>query len=328
MKINAEKFLENHSKYISEGCVYLISGNEPGLILSIERLIVKELNTKSDNEIIVVDQKKDKNVDFNNTTKSQSLFNKKNIITLKNPDNGLLESLDTININDNTIVVKAENIKNSSKIKKYFDNHKQFISISCYKLSSGFKKRKIDTFLNQADLKLSKEAYWFFIENSSDEFQLLQNDLDKIFDYGKKTISLTELRKIITNIGSVEMEELFFQSFLTNKELIISKTIRAINNSSEAYLFLQVFKKFTRLLVLAIEDKSEKDIENLTNYYLPKYLFKQKEGFKTLVNRSNLKQISKIFKLIQKTELFLRKNDAHYLIIVQRFLLNCSQALK
>ena len=141
MKINAEKFLENHSKYISEGCVYLISGNEPGLILSIERLIVKELNTKSDNEIIVVDQKKDKNVDFNNTTKSQSLFNKKNIITLKNPDNGLLESLDTRNMTCEKLTQLIPTCENF--VYNVFDHvkgdHTRCLSIKCQiKHKNGF----------------------------------------------------------------------------------------------------------------------------------------------------------------------------------------------
>ena len=328
MKINAENFLDNFSKYIVEENIYFVSGNESGMILSVEKLLIKELNKNSDCEVKKVDNKNIKNEDFDNITKSSSLFEKKNIVVFNNPGSSFLDILNDTNFKNNTIIIKAENVNNSSKIKKFFDSHKKFISISCYKISSAFKKRTIDTFLNKKDLKLDKDAYWFFLENSSNEFQLLQNDLTKIYDYGKKSVTLNELRKIISNNSSVEMEELFFQCFTSNKELILSKTNLKISSLAEAYNFLQTFKRYAKILVFAVEEKSNKDVESLTNYFLPKYLFRQKENFKTILKKSNLEKLSKIYKLIQKTELYLRKNDSHFLIIIQRFMLNCSQALK
>lgn len=328
MKINAEIFIENITKYLFAEIIYFISGNEPGLVTSIENLIVTNLNKDMDNEIITVDKKVDKNIDLQNTTKSQSLFNTKNIIIIKNPDNDILNSLENLDIKNNTIIIRAENIKSSSKVKKYFDSHKKFLSISCYKLSPNFKKRTIDRFINKNDLILSKESYWFLVENISDEFQLLQNELEKIYNYGKSSISFEELRKIISNNNTSEMDELFFQCFTLKKDVILLKTSKTINSVSDAIMFLQVFKKFTKILVFAVEEKSNKDIESLTNYFLPKYLFRQKENFKIILHKSSLKKISQIYKLIQKTELFLRKNDSHFLIIIHRFLLNCSNSLK
>ena len=79
------------------------------------------------------------------------------------------------------------------------------------------------------------------------------------------------------------MDELFFQCFTSTKDVILHKTNKTINNIGDAIIFLQVFKKYTKILVLAVEEKSNKDIENLTNYFLPKYLFRQKQSFKIIL---------------------------------------------
>ena len=41
-----------------------------------------------------------------------------------------------------------------------------------------------------------------------------------------------------------------------------------------------------------------------------------------------MNKIIKINNLIQKSELFLRKNETKFLIIIQRFMLNCAWTLK
>ena len=91
---------------------------------------------------------------------------------------------------------------------------------------------------------------------------------------------------------------------------------------------MQTVKKFTKILTITSEQKTEKGLGVLADNYLPKYLFKQKDSFKTIINKADINKITIINNLIQKTELFLRKNNDNYLIIIQRFMLNCSKALR
>ena len=138
MKINAEKFLDNIKKYVVPESMYLVSGNESGFITSIEKLIIANLNSGLENEIITIDKKNDKNIDFENIIRSQSLFKAHNIIIIKNPDNIILDSLESLDTKNNTIIIKSENIKNTSKLKKYFDNHKSFFFYFLLQVVSGF----------------------------------------------------------------------------------------------------------------------------------------------------------------------------------------------
>ena len=105
----------------------------------------------------------------------------------------------------------GKNIKNNSKIKKYFDFHKKFYSIVCYKLTKAFKKKLVDKLFDQNNCKLSKDAYWFFLENSSNDYQILENEIIKISNYGKVNASVEDISKLSGNADSSQFEDLFFQ---------------------------------------------------------------------------------------------------------------------
>ena len=200
MKVNGENFLLNLDKYSFNNISVLISGNEPGLILNIERKILKKLKNSDSQELGLFDMKNDKDFDLKQLVFSQSLFGSQNIILIKNPKESIIKELENLDIENNTVVLNGEGLKGGSKIKKFFDAHKSFLSIVCYKISSSFKKKIIDLFINENDLRFDKEAYWFLIENSSNEYQMLENELIKISTYSKKEISLLEIRKLLSTL--------------------------------------------------------------------------------------------------------------------------------
>ena len=141
MKINAEKFLDNLSQYKFEQTVFFVTGNEEGLINKVQNIILNKQKSNIFSETKILDLKINKKINLKELTHTQSLFNKSNVFQIKNPNDSLIKDLEKINYNNNTIVINGENIKNNSKIKKYFDFHKKFYSIVCYKLTKTFKKK-------------------------------------------------------------------------------------------------------------------------------------------------------------------------------------------
>ena len=140
MKVNAEKFLDNLDQYKFEKTVFLVTGNEEGLINKVQNIILSKHKANIYNETRILDLKTDNKIDLRELTHTQSLFNKSNILQIKNPNDSLIVSLENINCENNTIIINGVNIKSNSKIKKYFDSHKKFYSIVCYKLTKAFKK--------------------------------------------------------------------------------------------------------------------------------------------------------------------------------------------
>ena len=211
MKVNAEKFLDNLDQYKFEKKVFFVTGGEEGLINKVQNIILSKHKPDIYSEIKTLDIKVDKKINLKELTNTQSLFNKSNVFQIKNPNDSLIASLEKINCDNNTIIINGVNIKNNSKIKKYFDSHKKFYSIVCYKLTKTFKKKLVDKLLNQNNCNLSKDAYWFFLENSSNDYQILENEIIKISDYGKVNASVEDISKLSGSAASSQFEDLFFQ---------------------------------------------------------------------------------------------------------------------
>ena len=328
MKVNAEKFLNNLNQYKFEKTVFFVTGNEEGLINKIQHIILSKQKSNICGEIKILDLKIDKKINLKELSHTQSLFNKSNVFKIKNPNDSLMEDLEKINYDNNTIIVCGENIKNNSKIKKYFDIHKKFYSIVCYKLTKVFKKKLVDKLFNQNNCKLSKDAYWFFLENSSDEYQILENEILKISNYGKINISVEDIIKLSSNMGLIQFEDLFFSCIAGSNQSIIKKSRKTIRSSADAYNFLQKTKNFIKILISSSERKNKEGVVDLVQRYLPKYLFRQRSNFEVAVIKANLSKMIIINNLLQKAELYLRKNDSGFLFIIQRFLLNFSKIIK
>ena len=77
-----------------------------------------------------------------------SLFSKTSLIVIKNPQERLIKELENIKKIENLLIINGEGLKAKSKLKLYFDNHKNFISVPCYKLNRVDIKKIIDDRLN------------------------------------------------------------------------------------------------------------------------------------------------------------------------------------
>ena len=193
-------------------------------------------------------------------------------------------------------------------------------SISCYKLSRNIKKIFLDYFLKQHKIQLERDCYWFFLENTDNHYQLFENEITKLINYDKKEIMVKDLRRLLSNSDSEEIDDLFFLMFEKNKE-IIKRSSRTINSSSDSYLVLQRIKFFLDLLY------SAKNVDELIKIF-PKYLFKYKTRFLSIFEKTNTKKITSALALIKKTELLLRKHGSVHQAISQRFLLNLTKSLR
>ena len=89
-------------------------------------------------------------------------------------------------------------LEQNPKIKTYFDNHNNFISVPCYQLNKSDIKKIINDFLKKNNISLQNEAYWFLIDNISEDFLTLENELQKLLFFKKSSIVLKDLQKLIT----------------------------------------------------------------------------------------------------------------------------------
>ena len=159
-------------------------------------------------------------------------------------------------------------LKNSSGIKKKFDSHPDYYSISCYKITRAFKKSFADDFIKKYSINFDSNAYWFFLDNSSSIFGLFESELIKISNYGGEKILLSEIKLLLSVDQNVsEIEELFLGQY--TQEKIINKSLNIIKSSSEVYVLIQKIK-FYLDLIISSENRDELGKEIFLNIFFCK----------------------------------------------------------
>ena len=127
---------------------------------------------------------------------------------------------------------------------------------------------------------------------------------------------------------NTDLDDLFFKCAIKNNGVLLKNTNSFIRSQSDSYEIIGNIKRFVQILTLALTNKKTRNFDILTDIYLPKYLFMKKEAFANILKKISFEKITKMTKLIQKTEILLRKNSSHYLEITQRFILNFSKLMR
>jgi len=312
LKINSENILLNANDYIKKQKIFLITGNEETLIDKISELIIARFKTK---KLENVAKYENKNINKGaNEFFSNSLFDESKVFIHSNPKDVDLECLKEIEEENLLLIIKDNKIKNSSKIKKYFDAHPSYASISCYKLTREIKKKIMSKALSDNNIKLNNDSYWFILDFADEKYKIFEDQLQKIILFEKSDPSLEEIKLLISPNLNENISALFF-SILLNNAVIIKESNNQIKTQNDAYLLLQKSKFYIDLLARSKSLVEARDI-------FPTYLFLEKERFLTIFGLLKKNKITNILRLIKKTELMLRKNGSMFLPISQRFLLN------
>ena len=329
MKISSDRLFQKINSEKIDFRVVLFFGNEEGLISQSIKYVSKYFEKKENiKEIVSIDYKKQKDASFLSSLANQSLFSDNKIIVIQNPNENFLDEIQVNQVEKNVVLINGFGIKAASKIKKFFDYHNMYFSVSCYELKRAQKINIIDRFLKQNSISLRKNTYWFLVENVSDEFLILEKELEKVLIFNKPDISIKEMGLLLVNKNSADSDNVFFNCCELDYGALLKKSYFLINSSTGGYEILMSIKKFIQILSSALIDREVNGPDGLVEKYLPKYLFLKKESFREIIKKTNLEKINKVNHLIQKTELLLRKNISHQAEITERFLLNCSKILK
>tara|TARA_Y100001970_G_C14242429_1_gene865770 strand:- start:704 stop:1660 length:957 start_codon:yes stop_codon:yes gene_type:complete len=317
MKKRPEQIITGYNDQKLSAGAFLISGNEETFIKNIQEKILSNIKKEKGSRVI---KKNNVNLDESNTDKSQDLFSSQHkILVFENPKEVDLKYLSNIDLANNVVIISHNSLKTSSKLKKFFDTHKEFVSIACYKLSRELKSNIMNYFLQKNNFNLSRDCYWYFIDNSSDYYQLFENEIKKIFLYKNKDITLMEIKKLLSRQSSDEIDSLFFL-ILLSPEKIIYQTQKTIISLGDSLVLVQRIKFFLNIIYRSKNNSEAMDL-------FPKYMFKNNDSFLEIFKQSNPKKVLKTLSLLTKTEMLLKKHSDMYLLISQRFLLNVKKNL-
>lgn len=319
MRLNPESIIFDREGTNLKNNFYLISGNEETLIFSIQKKLTDVFKKRGYEEVIALEG--EKIIGKSVSDLNPSLFSNSKIIIHKNPKDFDFQYFEGVRSSNTVVIIVYTSLKNPNKIKKEFETRSDCTSVSCYDITKDFKKRLLDNFMRENKIKIDSEGYWFLLENSPNSYALFANELEKIKNYGVHELSIKNIRLLLSGVvDNRDFDTLFFLC-TSSKNLTVKKTRDILQSSADAYLLLLRIKFYLDLL-------SKKVVEPEKASLLPPYLFKHKASFANIIKNINKEKVIKMFYLVSKTELLLRKNNSVYFIIMQRCLLNLGSALR
>ncbi len=285
---------------------YLISGNEATLIQKIRMIIVEYYKNKENAVLKSINS-------INDFVEQNGLFEEKEILLVKN-SKGLDEKIIHNLKNKNCVfLIIEENSKSIKKIKNIFLKDGDCCLIDCYELNKESKTKIINKFLDNSELIIEKNLYWFLIEKLDSRYIFLENSLNKIIQLDQKDINLVNINKLLS-IDDAGKGKLFFILFKKNKE-IISAYREKIVFPSDVNEFFYYCKFYCELI---IECKNEYEFIKK----IPIYLFREKNYLIDIYRKYSFKKKKMLLELLISTEKVLRKENNLSLISGIRFLLS------
>ena len=307
--------------------IMLIYGENEGLKNNImESLIKDEDNTFKYEEKEILDNKNE----FIESIFSQSLFeNKKNVI-IKRATDKILKIIEEIlekKIEDLNLIINSNNLEKRSKLRSFFEKNKDLICIPVYADNLQTITRLAFDFFKDKNISISQSNINLIVTKSNGDREILFNELDKIGNYcinGKK-LNEEIIQKLINLSQDYSISELVDNCLAKNKKKIISIFNENNFNDSDCIIIIRtLLGKSKKLLALAQEYKSNKDIDLTIASAKPPIFWKDKEITKKQLLGWKAENIQKLIYKITEIELSIKRNLNNSLNITTDFIIHQS----
>tara|TARA_X000000950_G_C13864012_1_gene639928 strand:- start:482 stop:1420 length:939 start_codon:yes stop_codon:yes gene_type:complete len=295
-----------NKNFIPNKKFYFIGGNEFTLMEKVKNNIVDNYLKIEKASIIYID-----NVD--NFIDNGGLFENKKIFLVNSIKGVEEEVLISLRKTGGIFIFSQENSSKTKRVKNIFLKNMDSYLFDCYELDRGSKIKILNYFLEQFELNIEEDVYWFLVEKLENKYVFLENSLNKILKLDPKEINLNNVKRLLT-VDSSQKEKLFFKLLKKNSEIVEDYRQKIVTKSDvdELYYYCRFFCQ------LVIDNDNVEDY----NKKIPVYLFREKRFLFDFFKRYNLKKKKLLVKLLSSTEQVLRKENNLSIIFGLRFFLN------
>ena len=303
---------------------FLVYGENEGL----KNDIIAELKKKFNGAIENYDETQiiSENEIFYEKLFNQSLFEKEKIITINRCSEKIFDIIENIiekKISDIKIILNANILEKKSKLRNLFEKNKELVIIPTYKDTSITLVEIAKKFFYNYKISISQETINLLVSRCNGNRGHLKSELEKItlYIHDKKNINLEEIYRLTNLAENISINELVDTSLSKN----VHKTAEMLNESNykseDGILILRTFlQKAKRLLNLYERKDEDESFDALINNYAPPIFWKDKPIVKKHLENWTKSKIRDLIFKINKTEIFLKKNNSISLMLVFNFI--------
>ena len=320
------KSFEINKKKFENFRFFLLYGNNKGFIEEIIQNTLKPALPKNsydydENEIL-------KNTEsFKNEILNKSFFeNKKLIIISRVTDKifKIIEEIIDLNLDDVSIILKANVLEKKSKIRNFFEKKKETICIPFYEDNSQTLSMIANNFLREKNIQISQQNINIIVERCNGDRINLKNELEKISALSKtnKKINSEEIIKLTNLAENFSISDLVDSSLVKNKR----RTLNIINENNfvneDNILILRIYlTKLKRLLRILTDVEIKKDVDLVISTFKPPVFWKDKELIKKQIKIWSKKKVQNLIIKTNDLELKIKKYPSNSNNLITNFLL-------
>ena len=320
-----KKYYEANKLNFDKNKFILFYGKNEGYKTEIIKKLVKNKQnvlSYDENEILK------NSSDFIEGLINKSLFENEKIIIIKRVTDKIFKIIEIIilnNVSDLIIVLNADNLEKKSKLRSYFEKHKQLVCIAFYPDNEQTLSQLAYNFIREKRIAISTSNLNLIIGRCTGDRGQLINELKKIEHYCKngKPITSENISKLTNLNENHDISELVNNCLIKNKKKVIHILNENNFSNEDCILITRTFlNKTKKILVLSSEYEISKNIDVTISSSKPPIFWKDKEITKQQIHKWTPKEIRNLIYKLSELELLLKKNMNNSVNLVNNFMLD------
>ena len=308
----------------------LIYGPNEGLIRDhISKIKSDYLRNVDFEEISITGKSLDLNPDILETSaNSISMFNSYKIIILESlKDKNMSELEDVINSapTQTMLIVKADNLKKTSKLRKLFESNALCYALACYEDDAKSMMKLIDNFVKENNIAFDRDIKNYLMQTLSNDRMISFNELQKIslfYTNADPAPNIEEIKNLLNDTSSnnlQKMNESVMYGNTSKSSNIINKLLSEGNNPISILRSLINYLK--RVQRVKVEMKKGSNFDTAIKFLRPPLFWKDKDNFQQHCVRWPLNKIERNLSQLLNTEIDCKTNNKLSSILCERSIL-------
>ena len=309
---------------------FLIYGPNEGLIRDHIRTIKNDYLDKIEfEEVSLTSKNLELNPDILETSaNSISMFSSYKLIIIESfKDKHLSELESVINLapTQTMLIVKADNLKKTSKLRKLFESNAQCYALACYEDDAKSMMRLIDNFMKENNISIDRDIKNYLMQTLSTDRMISFNELQKIslfYANEDTTPNLEEIKNLLNDASSNNLQKM-------NEAVMYGNTVKSSNilskllseGSNPISILRSLINYLKRVQKVKVEMKKGSNFDNAIKFLRPPIFWKDKDNFQQHCVHWPLNKIEKNLSQLLDAEIDCKTNSKLSSILCERSIL-------
>jgi len=302
---------DNLIRSLKPGTAVLIYGPDNGAVKELQQKFIAKIVPGKDAMAVkefTADEIKDDPSALLDEIAARSFFAESRVISINfaaTIADNVIDALENIP-DDLNLIIAAGELDRTSKMRKFFEAHKSFPAIACYKEDERSIRTTISQKFRDTNVRVEPAALTFLATNLGEDKGITNNEIEKILLYlgDQKTLSYEEVIELMADSSELTLNDITNAVAVRDSKKLEKSLTRAFAEHMNAVPILRSVQwQFQRLASVRMMTQNGMGIDSALQALRPPLYPKQQEQFKSALNKWNAPQLKKALSTITTAEL-------------------------